>query len=167
MGLTPEVKKKLDNIRKPINEEFRLKFQNHANKIDKEYQREKDRQEHIGEMLSRLVPTSSLIYSAINLTQTGKLKRDLYFQAGERYYKQLDDSHFSEISDDTMAQVQQILDRQRSNLSESEEIPPPPTLTEPDLSETLRRSAVDVFLLGFFALAFTTVAFLKFSRSDI
>ena len=118
-------------------------------------------------MLSRLVPTSSLIYSAINLTQTGKLKRDLYFQTGERYYKQLDDSHFSEISDDTMAQVQQILDRQRSNLSESEEIPPPPTLTEPDLSETLRRSAVDVFLLGFFALAFTTVAFLKFSRSDI
>ena len=166
-GTTPEVKKKLDNIRKPINEEFRLKFQNHANKIDKEYQREKDRQEHIGEMLSRLVPTSSLIYSAINLTQTGKLKRDLYFQAGERYYKQLDDSYFSEISDDAMAQVIDILDRQMNNLSESEEIPPPPTLTEPDLSETLRRSAVDVFLLGFFALAFTVVAFLKFSRSDI
>ena len=166
-GATPEVKKKLDDLRKPINEEFRLKFQNHANKIDKEYQREKDRQEHIGEMLSRLVPTSSLIYSAINLTQTGKLKRDLYFQAGERYYKQLDDSYFSEISDDAMAQVLQILDRQMNNLSESEEIPPPPTLTEPDLSETMRCSVVDAFLLGFFALAFTIVAFLKFSRSDI
>ena len=118
-------------------------------------------------MLSRLAPTSSLIYSAINLTQTGKLKRDLYFQTGERYYKQLDDSYFSEISDDVMAQVQQIFDRQGNNLSGSEEIPPPPTLTEPDLSETLRRSIVDVCLLGFFALAFTTVAFLKFSRSDI
>ena len=167
IGTTPEVKKKLDNIRKPINEEFRLKFQNHANKIDKEYQREKDRQEHIGEMLSRLVPTSSLIYSAINLTQTGKLKRDLYFQAGERYYKQLDDSYFSEISDDAMAQVLQIMDRQMNNLSESEEIPPPPTLTEPDLLETMRRSAVDVLLLGFFALAFTAVAFLKFFHSDV
>ena len=164
---TPEVKKRLDKIRKPINEEFRLKFQNQASKIDREYQREKDRQEQIGEMLSRLVPTSSLIYSAINLTQTGKLKRDLYFQTGERYYKQLDDSYFSGISDDAMAQVMQIMDRQRNNLSESEEIPPPPTLTEPNLSETLRRSAVDVFLLGFFALAFTIVAFLKFSRSDI
>ncbi len=163
---TPEVKKKLDNIRKPINEEYRLKFQNHANKIDKEYQREKDRQEHIGEMLSRLVPTSSLSYAAINLTQTGRLKRDRYFQTGERYYKQLDDSYFREISDDAMAQVQDILDRQR-NPSESEEIPPPPTLTEPDLLETMRRSAVDVLLLGFFALAFTAVAFLKFSRSDI
>ena len=167
LALTPEVKKKLDKIRKPINEESRLKFQNQVNKIDKDYQREKDRQEHIGEMLSRFVPTSSLIYSAINLTQTGKLKRDLYFQTGERYYKQIDDSYFSEISDDVMAQVQELLDRQRNNLSESEEIPPPPTLTEPDLSETLRRSAVDVFLLGFFALAFTVVAFLKFSRSDI
>ena len=167
LAMTPEVRKKLDEIRKPINEEFRLKFQNQANKIDKGYQREKERQEQMGEMLSRLAPTSSLIYSAINLTQTGKLKRDLYFQTGERYYKQLDDSYFSEISDDAMAQVQQIMDRQMNNLSESEEIPPPPSLTESALSETLRRSAVDVLLLGFFALAFTVVAFLKFFRSDV
>ena len=167
LAMTPEVKRKLDEIRKPINEEFRLKFQDQANKIDKGYQREKDRQEQMGEMLSRLVPTSSLIYSAINLTQTGKLKRDLYFQTGERYYKQLDDSYFSEISDDAMAQVIDILDRQMNNLSESEEIPLPPSLTEPPLSETLRRSAVDVLLLGFLALAFTVVAFLKFFRSDV
>ncbi len=166
-GTTPEVRKKLDDLRKPINEEFRLKFQNQANKIDKGYQREKDRQEHIGEMFSRLVPTSSLIYSVINLTQTGKLKRDLYFQTGERYYQQLDDSYFSEISDDAMAQVIELLDRQANNLSGSEEIPPPPSLTESGLSDTLRRSAVDVLLLGFFALAFTAVAFLKFFRSDI
>ena len=166
-GTTPEVRKKLDDLRKPINEEFRRKFQNQANKIDKDYQREKDRQEHIGEMFSRFVPTSSLIYSVINLTQTGKLKRDLYFQAGERYYKQLDDSHFSEISDDAMAQVIELLDRQANNLSGSEEIPPPPSLAESGLSDTLRRSAVDVLLLVFFALAFTTVAFLKFFRSDI
>ncbi|MCE2416140.1 ABC transporter permease subunit [Candidatus Poribacteria bacterium] len=167
LAITPEVQKRLDKIRKPINEESRLKFQNQANKIDNGYQREKDRQEHIGEMLSRLVPTSSLIYSAINLTQTGKLKRDLYFQTGERYYKQLDDSYFSGISDDVMAQVIQIMDRQGNNLSESDEIPPPPPLTESALSDTLRRSAVDVCLLGFFALAFTAVAFLKFFRSDI
>ena len=167
LAITPEVQKRLDKIRKPINEESRLKFQNQANKIDNGYQREKDRQEHIGEVLSRLVPTSSLIYSAINLTQTGKLKRDTYFQTGERYYKQLDDSYFSGISDDVMAQVVQIMDRQRNNLSESEEIPPPPPLMEPSLSDTLRRSAVDVLLLGFFALAFTAVAFLKFFRSDI
>ena len=66
-----------------------------------------------------------------------------------------------------MAQVRQIVDRQMNNSSESEEILPPPTLTESDLSETLRRSAVDVLLLGFFALAFTTMAFLKFFRTDI
>ncbi|RKU12404.1 hypothetical protein C6503_17455 [Candidatus Poribacteria bacterium] len=165
--VTPEIKKELDEVRKPINEEFRLKFQNQANKIDKEYEREKNRQEQIGEMLSRITPTSSLIYSAINLTQTGKLKRDLYFQTGERYHNQLDNSYFSGISDDVMAQVQQIVDRQMNNSSESEEIPPPPTLTEPALSETMRRSSVDVLLLGFFALAFTTMAFLKFFRTDI
>ena len=158
---------KMDKLRKPINEKFRLEFQNHADKIDRDYQREKDRQEQVGELLSRIAPTSSLIYSAINLTQTGKLKRDTYFQTGKRYYDQLDDSYFSDISDDALALVMQLAARMNDSESETEEIPPPPTLTEPSLSDTLRRSTVDVFLLGFFALAFTVVAFLKFFRSDI
>ena len=119
-------------------------------------------------MLSRTAPTSSLTYFAMNLTQTGKLKRDIYFQTGERYYDQLDDSYFSEISDDALAQVLHLMNQMNeSSESETEKIPPPPTLTESTLSDTLGRSAVDVFLLGFFALAFTVVAFLKFFRSDI
>ena len=162
----PGTRKKLDDLRGPIDEEFRLAFQNQTDKIDKDYQREKDRQEHVGETLSRIAPTSSLTYSAMNLTQTGKLKRELYFQAGERYYNQLDESYFSGISDDALAQLMQFVD-QTNDSSESEEILPPPTLTEPSLSDTLRRSAVDVFLLGFFAVAFTAMAFLKFFRSDI
>ena len=166
--ITPEIKEKLDEIRKPIDEEFRLKFQNQANKIDKEYQRQRDRQEQVGEMLSRIVPTSSLIYAAINLTQTGKLKRDLYFQMGERYYNQLDDSYFSGISDNVLEHLQRMANRLNDSFeSETEEILSPPPVPEPSLSETLRRSAVDVFLLGLFALAFTTMAFLKFFRSDI
>ena len=164
----PETQKRLDRLKKPINERFRLEFQNQASKIDRDYQREKDRQERVGEMLSRIAPTSSLTYSAMNLTQTGKLKRDLYFQTGERYYNQLDDTYFSTISDDALAQFLQIANRMNDSAeSETEEILPPPTLTESPLSDTLRRSAVDVFLLGFFALVFTAVAFLKFFRSDI
>ena len=164
----PETQKRLDRLKKPINERFRLEFQNQASKIDRDYQREKDRQERVGEMLSRIAPTSSLTYSAMNLTQTGKLKRDTYFQTGERYYNQLDDTYFSTISDDALAQFLQIANRMNySAESETEEILPPPPLTEPTLSDTVRRSAVDVFLLGFFALAFTAVAFLKFFRSDI
>ena len=158
----------MDKLRGPIEEQFRLEFQNQAGKIDRDYQREKERQEQVGEMLSRIAPTSSLTYFAMNLTQTGKLKRDTYFQTGERYYDQLDDTYFSTISDDALAQVLQIMNQANDSAeSETDKIPPPPTLTEPALSDTLRRSAVDVFLLGFFALAFTTVAFLKFSRSDI
>ena len=165
----PETQKKMDKLRGPIDEQFRLEFQNQAGKIDRDYQREKDRQEQIGEMLSRIAPTSSLTYFAMNLTQTGKLKRDIYFQTGKRYYDQLDDSYFSGISGDVLAQFMQLARRTEndSSKSETEEILPPPTLTEPALSDTLRRSAVDVFLLGFFALAFTVVAFLKFFRSDI
>ncbi|RKU19127.1 hypothetical protein C6500_11895 [Candidatus Poribacteria bacterium] len=165
----PETQKKMDKLRGPIDEQFRLEFQNQAGKIDRDYQREKDRQEQVGEMLSRIAPTSSLIYFAMNLTQTGKLKRDTYFQTGERYYDQLDDSYFSGISGDVLAQFMQLARRTEhdSSESETEEILPPPTLTEPALSDTLWRSAMDVFLLGFFALAFTVVAFLKFFRSDI
>ena len=164
----PETQRKIDELRKPIEEQFRQEFQNQADKIDKEYQREKERQEQVGETLSRIAPTSSLIYSAMNLTQTGKLKRDLYFQTGERYYSQLDDVYFSGISDDVMAQILQAMSRVNdSSESETDKIPPPPNLTESSLSETLRRSATDVFLLCLFALAFTTVAFLKFFRTDI
>ena len=164
----PTFQEKMDTLKKPIEEEFRLAFQNQTDKIDRDYQREKDRQEHVGETLSRIAPTSSLSYIAINLTQTGKLKRDLYFQAGERYYSQLNDSYFSEISDDALAQIMRLASRLNTpSESETEKIPPPPTLTEPSLSDTLRRSAIDVFLLGFFAIAFTAVAFLKFFRSDI
>ena len=164
----PTFQEKMDTLKKPIEEEFRLAFQNQTDKIDRDYQREKARQEYVGETLSRIAPTSSLSYIAINLTQTGKLKRDLYFQAGERYYSQLNDSYFSEISDDAMAQIMRLASRINTpSESETEKIPPPPTLMEPSLSDTLRRSAIDVFLLGFFAIAFTAVAFLKFFRSDI
>ena len=159
---------RIDKLKKPINEEFRLAFQNQVGKIDRDYQREKERQEHVGETLSRIAPISSLTYVTINLTQTGKLKRDGYFQTGERYYSQVDDTYFSEVSDDAMGQIMQIAARLNdSSESETDKIPPPPTLTEPTLSDTLRRSAVDVFLLGFFAIAFTAIAFLKFFRSDI
>ena len=104
----------------------------------------------------------------MNLTQTGTLKRDTYFQTGERYYKQLDESYFSTISDDALSQALHLMNRMNeASESETEEILPPPTLAESTLSDTLRRSAMDVFLLGFFALAFTVVAFLKFFRSDI
>ena len=165
-ALDAETQEKLDKLRKPIEEQFRTEFQNQVGKIDRDYQREKDRQEQVGEMLSRIVPTSSLTYSAINLMQTGKLKRDRYFQTGERYYDQLDDSYFSGISDDMFAQITQIANRSRGE-SETDKILPPPTLTEPAFSETLRSSMIDVCLLGFFALAFTAMAFLKFFRSDI
>ena len=165
----PETQERLDTLRKPIEEQYRLEFQNQADKIDRDYQREKERQEQVGEMLSRIAPTASLTYFAMNLTQTGTLKRDTYFQTGERYYDQLHESYFSEISDDALAQVLSVMNRMNDSdeSSETEKIPPPPTLTEPSLSDTLRRSAVDVLLLGFFALAFTAVAFLKFFRSDI
>ena len=150
----------------PLDEEFRQAFQNQTDKIDRDYQREKNRQEHVGETLSRIAPTSSLTYSAMNLTQTGKLKRELYFQTGEQYYNQLEESYFSGISDDALGQFMQLANRLNDS-SESEEILPPPTLTEPALSDTLRRSAADISLLCLFALVFTAVAFLKFFRSDI
>ncbi len=162
----PGTQRRLADLRGPIEEEFRLAFQNQTDKIDRDYQREKDRQEHVGETLSRIAPTSSLTYSAMNLTQTGKLKRELYFQTGEQYYNQLEESYFSGISDDELGQFMQLANRLNDS-SESEEILPPPTLTEPALSDTLRRSAADISLLCLFALAFTAVAFLKFFRSDI
>ena len=157
---------RMDKIRKPIEAEFQRDFKARTDKIDREYQRQKDRQEHLGETLSRLTPTASLTYFGMNLTQTGKLKRDAYFQIGRRYYKQLDEVYFSQVSDDPFAKMLNIA-FQAADTSKLPDIPPPPTLTEFSVSNTLRRSAADVCLLALFAVAFTTLAFLKFFRSDI
>ncbi len=173
--VTADVQRKLARLRVPIEEEYRQKFQNQADKIDREYQRQQNRQEQIGEMLSLITPTSPLIYLAMNLTQTGKLKRDLYFQMGNRYYDQLNQDYFKDISDDALAQMQHLSDRAiarmnpsaASSKSEAEEIFPAPDLRESSLAETLGHSLLDVLLLCFFAVVLTTVAFLKFFRLDI
>ena len=154
-----ESTKKLNERMVPLEEESRLKFQNHANKLDRDYKREIERQEQIGETLSRVTPTSSLIHLATNLTQTGKKKRDDYFQAGTRYWDKLDTDVFSKISDHAFSGFNPNTDIVK--------ITQPSPLETATLAETLRRSVVDVLLLCFFAVMFPTVAFLKFFRTDI
>ena len=52
-------------------------------------------------------------------------------------------------------------------LTDIVKITQPPPLETTTLGETFRQSAVDVLLLCFLAVVLTTVAFLKFFRSDI
>ena len=155
-----EVANKIDERMKPFEAEYRQKFQDHANKLDRDYKREIERQEQVGETLSRITPTSSLIYLATNLTQTGKRHRRNYFQAGERYYNDLHTDLFSKIVDHASA-------RMWNPATDIVKITQPPPLEIATLGETFRQSMVDVLLLCFFAVALTTVAFLKFFRSDI
>ena len=154
--ISGEISKKISERMKPLEEEYRSQFQNHANKLDRNYKRETERQEQVGQMLSRLTPTSSLIYITTNLTQTGKAKRSTYFQTGERYYEMLHTDLFSKIIDYTHSRQYRPV-----------KITQPPSWEKTDLRETLRQSAVDVMLLCFFAIILTTIAFLKFFRSDI
>ena len=154
---------KINEIREPIDAEYRQKFQEQVSKIEREYQREKKRQESVGETLSRITPTASLIYLTMNLAETGKIKRNTYFQTGARYYTQLEEAYFSEIKDDQFA----TMARFTSKSPEPKKVAPPPDMAETSLSETLRHSVVDLLLLCFLAVVLTTVAFLKFFRSDI
>lgn len=149
----------VDKEVQPVEEEFRQKFKESADEIDRRYKRDKARQESVGEMLSRITPTSSLIYLTTNLTQTGKTKRDNYFQAGHRYYDALDTDWFSKV-------VDRISMRMMTE-EDTVTITQPPSLEIMTLGEVLRQSMVDLLLLCFFAVVLTTVAFLKFFRSDI
>jgi ABC-type transport system involved in multi-copper enzyme maturation permease subunit len=151
--------KKVDERVKPLEEEYRLKFQDYADKLDRDYKRETERQEQIGEMLSRITPTSSLIYLTTNLTQTGKAKRSDYFRTGDHYYDMLHTDLFSKIMDHASARA--------FTSEDTVKITQPPPLETKALGETLRQSMVDVLLLCFFAVVLTTIAFLKFFRSDI
>ena len=155
-----EVLNEVDERMKPFEEEYRRKFQDHVNKLDRNYKRETKRQEQVGETLSRITPTSSLIYIATNLTQTGKRQRINYFQAGERYYNELYRDLFSKIIDHASA-------RMWNPATDIVKITQPPPLETTTLGETFRQSVVDVLLLCFFAVALTTAAFLKFFRLDI
>ena len=149
----------MDKQVQPLEEEFRQKFKDNADEIDRRYKRDKARQEGVGETLSRITPTSSLIYLATNLTQTGKTKRNNYFQAGDRYYDALDTDLFSKVLDHISMRTMRPEDTVK--------ITQPPSLETVTLAETFRQSVVDVLLLCFFAVILTTVAFLKFFRSDI
>ena len=154
---------KIKELRAPIDAEYRQKFQEQVDKVDREYQREKKRQESVGETLSRITPTSSLIYLAMNLAQTGKIKRDTYFQTGTHYYVLLEEEHFSEIRDDQFATIARFT----SKSPEPKKLAPPPDMAETSLSETVRHSMVDLLLLCFLGVVLTTVAFLKFFSLDI
>ena len=155
---------KIKEIRAPIDAEYRQKFQEQVNKVEREYQREKKRQESVGETLSRITPTSSLIYLAMNLAETGKIKRNTYFQMGTRYYTLLEEEYFSEIADDQFATMARFTS---SKPPEPKKLAPPPDMAETSLSATVRHSMVDLLLLCFLAVVLTTVAFLKFFRLDI
>ncbi|MCG9132461.1 ABC transporter permease [Candidatus Poribacteria bacterium] len=155
---------KIKEIRAPIDVEYRQKFQEQVNKVEREYQREKKRQESVGETLSRITPTSSLIYLAMNLAETGKIKRNTYFQMGTRYYTLLEEEYFSEIADDQFATMARFTS---SKPSEPKKLAPPPDMAETALPETLRHSIVDLLLLCFLAVVLTTIAFLKFFSLDI
>ncbi len=149
----------IDRQMKPFHEEFRKKFNDNIDKIDRRYKREQARQEGVAETLSRISPTSSLIYFATNLTQTGKTKRNNYFEAGERYYDALDRDWFSKVVD----HVNSRWHDPKKNIK----IAQPPVLKTLTLGKTLRQSLMDILLLGLFAVVLTTAAFLKFFRSDI
>ena len=141
---------------KKLEEEYRLKFQDLAHKLDLNYQRETARQEQIGETLSRISPTSSLIYLITNLTQTGKAKRSTYFQTADRYYDTLNTDLFSKISNFGIRHHHEDIVLEE-----------PPELVDTPLGEVLGNSALDVLLLCFFVVVLTTWAFLKFFRTDI
>ena len=157
--ISPEISEKIEERMKPLEEEYRSKFQDQSNELDRNYQRETERQEQIGEMLSRVTPTSSLIYLATNLTQTGKGTRTNYSQAGDRYYAMLHTDVFSKIRDHVTARI--------ITPEDTVTITQPPRVEIANLDETFRESVVDVLLLCFFAVVLTTAAFLKFFRSDV
>ena len=157
-SLGPEHGEKMNEKMAPLEAEARLKYRDLAAQLDRRYQRERKYQDTIGVNFSRITPTASFIFLATDATQTGQAKKNTYFQTGTRYYETLDAEIFSKMSEDPGAH------------SHPEEIPdpmPPPPLSELTLEETLQHAALDLLLLCFFAIVLTTVAFLKFFRTDI
>ena len=157
-SIGPEHTEKMNEKMAPLEEEARLKYRDLAARLDRRYQRERKHQDTIGVNFSRITPTASFIFLATDATQTGRVKKNTYFQTGTRYYETLDAEMFSKMSEDP------------GDFTHTEGIPPPmppPPLAALTLEETLQHAALDLLLLCFFAIMLTTVAFLKFFRTDI
>ena len=147
---------KMNEKMRPLEAAARSKYRDLATQLDRRYARERKHQDKIGINFSRITPTSSFIFLATDATQTGQVKRDTYFQTGTRYYEMLDAEMFSKMSDAALIETEEIASP-----------PSPPPLAELTLEEMLQHAALDLLLLCFFTGGFTSVAFLKFFRSDI
>ena len=156
VGLGPDFMEKMNEKMAPFDEAARLKYRDLAAQLDGRYQQKRKRQDQIGINLSRITPTASFISLATDATQTGQVKRDTYFQTGNRYYEMLDTEMFSKMLEGGTIE--------KEGISSPMSAPPLVKLT---LEETLQHAAIDLLLLCFFAGALMTVAFLKFFRSDI
>ncbi len=154
--ISGQLAEKIDERMAPLEESLRLVFRDRAAEIDGRYQRDIKRQEAIGMHMSRITPIASFIYLSTGLAQTGQVKRDRYFQTGDRYYKALDAETFSKMSE--------------TRVSKTENIPPPlppPRLVDPPVAEALQAALVDLILLCLFACGLTTAAFVAFFKSEI
>ncbi len=152
----PKYMDKTNEEMAPLEEEARVKYRDLATELDRRYQQARKHQDELGINFSRITPTSSFIFLATDVTQTGQEKRNAYFQTGTRYYEMLDAEMFSKMSESAIIEIEEI----RSPM-------PPPPLTELTLGETLQHAALDLLLLCFFAIVLATGAFLKFFRLDI
>ena len=156
VGLGPDFMEKMNEKMAPFDEAARLKYRDLAAQLDRRYQQKGNAKNQIGINLSRITPTASFLSLATDATQTGQVKRDTYFQTGNRYYEMLDIEMFSKMLEGGTIEKEGI----------SSPMPPPP-LVKLTLEETLQHAVIDLLLLCFFAGALMTVAFLKFFRSDI
>ena len=152
----PDSLDKMNEEMAPLEEEVRVKYRDLATQLDRRYQQARKHQDALGINFSRITPTSSFIFLATDATQTGQVKRNTYFQTGTRYYEVLNAEMFSKMSEAALVETAEIT---------SPSTPPP--IKELTLEETLQHAAIDLLLLCFFAIVFTTVAFLKFFRLDI
>ena len=161
VAITGDLADEINEKVAPLEESLRLVFRDRAAEIDGRYQREIKRQEAIGMHVSRITPIASFIYLSTGLTQTGQIKRDNYFQTGDRYYKALDAEIFSKMSEAMTTYM---------GTGALENIPPPlppPRLVDPPVAEALQAALVDLILLCLFACGLTTAAFVAFFNAEI
>ena len=140
----------------PLEAAARLKYRTFATQIERRFQRERKRQEEIGMNLSRISPISAFTYIATGVTNTGRIKRDTYFQTGTRYYETLDEEMFSKMTEAGFWEREKI-----------PPLPPPPVRNEPTFKDTFHHTILDLLLLCFFAGGLLLAAFVKFFRTDI
>jgi len=169
-GWTEEGRKRFEQYqkaRKPIAKKFEEREQKELAKLDREYWQDKQHQEKLTVLFSRLSPAPAFSYAITNFTNTGLACKHDFNSAAINFNMAMNDEVYSKIWRD------EFMFGEASRISQGGFYESPPkevnnfSFEGHNFSESLSHSWVDILLLVIYNILFFIGSYVAFLRYDV